>query len=139
MKAGFFSRTVDYVKAVDDVSFNVYAGQTLGLVGESGCGKTTAGRSILKLIHKTAGQVIYDGHDLDLLDGSELRKLRSRIQIIFQDPYSSLNPRMTVESMLMEPMKVHGYGDNQKDRQRPRSDITRRGRFADRTFRTLSA
>ncbi len=116
VKAGIFSRTVDYVKAVDGISFNVYAGQTLGLVGESGCGKTTAGRSILKLIPKTAGHVLFDGHDLDQLHGSELRKLRSRIQIIFQDPYSSLNPRMTVESMLIEPMKVHNYGTNNKDR-----------------------
>ncbi len=116
VRKGFFQRVVDQVRAVDGVSFQVYRGQTLGLVGESGCGKTTTGRALLRLIEPTAGNVFYDGINLLNLQPAALRKLRRRIQIIFQDPYGSLNPRMTIESALMEPMKLHGIGASQGDR-----------------------
>ncbi|MBA2408210.1 MAG: ABC transporter ATP-binding protein [Chitinophagales bacterium] len=107
-------KTQGYVKAVDDVSFDVFPGETLGLVGESGCGKTTLGRSILQLIKPTSGEVIFEGKNLvDLPDG-EMREVRKHLQIIFQDPYSSLNPRLTVGFAIMEPMKVHGLYDNDK-------------------------
>ena len=112
IKDGIFSRVVGRVKAVDGVNFDVYRGQTLGLVGESGCGKTTAGRAIVKLVPKTAGTVIFKGQNLDETYGWALRSLRSDIQIIFQDPFASLNPRMTVESMLCEAMNTHGLGNN---------------------------
>ncbi|CAN0359349.1 unnamed protein product, partial [Ectocarpus sp. 4 AP-2014] len=116
VRRGVFSRVVDHVRAVDGVSFKVYRGQTLGLVGESGCGKTTAGRAILRLLEPTAGQILFDGTDVGGLNSSELRKLRRRMQIIFQDPYGSLNPRMTVETTVMEPMSVHKLGKNRADR-----------------------
>ncbi|MBX7183443.1 MAG: ATP-binding cassette domain-containing protein, partial [Bacteroidia bacterium] len=93
---------------VDDVSFTVYPGETLGLVGESGCGKTTLGRTILRLIEPTSGQAIFQGKDLASLSQADLREIRKDIQIIFQDPYSSLNPRITVGQAIMEPMQVHG-------------------------------
>ncbi len=107
IRSGLFRSTTGHVKAVDGISFDVYRGQTLGLVGESGCGKTTTGRAILRLIEPTAGAVRFDGVALSELKGGPLRKLRRRIQIIFQDPYSSLNPRMTVEAMLTEPLRAH--------------------------------
>ena len=116
IKQGLLRRTVGYVKAVDGVSFNVYQGQTLGLVGESGCGKTTTGRAILKLIPVTSGSVTFDGTDWTSLRGAELRRQRRRMQIVFQDPYSSLNPRMTVEAMLTEAMSVHRLGTSSQDR-----------------------
>ena len=116
VRKGFFQRVVDQVRAVDGVSFKVYRGQTLGLVGESGCGKTTTGRALLRLIEPTSGDVFYDGVNLLELQPNALRKLRRRIQIIFQDPYGSLNPRMTIESALIEPMKLHGIGKSQSDR-----------------------
>ena len=116
IKQGILSRTVDYVRAVDGISFNVYKGQTLGLVGESGCGKTTTGRAILRLIPPTAGTVTFEDVDVSTLRGKELRNIRRRIQIIFQDPYGSLNPRMTVEAALTEPMSVHKLGASRKDR-----------------------
>ena len=116
IRTGVFSRTVGHVRAVDGISFNVYKGQTLGLVGESGCGKTTTGRAILRLIPITDGRVIFEGQDLAALPRRELRRLRRRMQIIFQDPYSSLNPRMTVESMLTEAMKVHRLGSSRQHR-----------------------
>lgn len=116
IRKGIFRRTVGHVKAVDGISFKVFKGQTLGLVGESGCGKTTAGRAIMRLIPITSGNVIFDGLAWSELNGEELRRERRRIQVVFQDPYSSLNPRITVESMLMEAMAVHGIGSSRADR-----------------------
>jgi peptide/nickel transport system ATP-binding protein len=116
IRRGVFRRTVGHVKAVDGISFDVYRGQTLGLVGESGCGKTTTGRAILRLIEPAEGTIRFTGISLGDLGGRELRRHRRRMQIIFQDPYSSLNPRMTVEAMLIEPMRVHGLGTSRRDR-----------------------
>ena len=110
VRKGVFSRVAAWVRAVDDVSFTVAPGETLGLVGESGCGKTTAGRSILRLVEPTSGQVLYDGADLLALRPAELRRRRRDLQIIFQDPYSSLNPRMTVGAIVAEGLAVHGIG-----------------------------
>ncbi len=108
VKRGLLQRTVGYVKAVDDVSFDIYEGETLGLVGESGCGKTTTGRAILQLQPATAGTVLLEGQELTRLRGEALRRIRPQMQIIFQNPYSSLNPRMTIGRALIEPMTVHG-------------------------------
>ncbi|MBA3315176.1 MAG: ABC transporter ATP-binding protein [Planctomycetaceae bacterium] len=116
IRKGVFSRITDHVRAVDGVSFNVYRGQTLGLVGESGCGKTTTGRAILRLLPITSGQITFEGQPLSKLDGRDLRAVRRKLQIIFQDPYSSLNPRMTVEAMLVEPMGVHGLHGSRSER-----------------------
>jgi len=103
-----FQHQVGAVRAVDGVTFNIYRGETLGLVGESGCGKTTAGRTILQLYRPTAGQVIFDGADLTVLKGEALRRMRQRMQMIFQDPYASLNPRMTIARIISEPLRIHG-------------------------------
>jgi oligopeptide/dipeptide ABC transporter ATP-binding protein len=107
IRKGFFSKIVGYVKAVDDVSFTIKKGETLGLVGESGCGKTTTGRSILRLIEPTGGTVMFDGKDITKMPKDDLRKLRKDMQIIFQDPFSSLNPRLTIGQMLREVLEVH--------------------------------
>lgn len=112
VKKGVFGKTTGYIKAVDDVSLEVYPGETLGLAGESGCGKTTLGRSILKLIEPDSGKIFFNGKELTALDSREMRLYRKELQIIFQDPYSTLNPRMNIGKAVMEPMKVHGlYGD----------------------------
>ncbi len=116
VKGGIFGRVQHHVKAVDDVSFIVHKGETLGLVGESGCGKTTLGRTILRLQEATSGEVFYDGINVMEQDNKQMRKLRSRMQIIFQDPFSSLNPRMTVGDIITEPMSIHGIGTNKKER-----------------------
>jgi len=113
---GLFSPKNNFVKAVDDVSFKIYEGETLGLVGESGCGKTTLGRSILMLEKPQNGQVIYKGKDILKLDAQDLKKLRKDIQIIFQDPYSSLNPRITIGEAIVEPMHVHKLFSSYKER-----------------------
>ena len=114
--SGFLSRKpVGYVKAVDDVSFTVTRGETLGLVGESGCGKTTTGRSILQLYKPTAGQVIFDGQDLTSMNTKTMRGMRREMQVIFQDPYSSLNPRMTAGNIIGEPLIVHGLVANKTE------------------------
>ena len=110
-------RHVGDVKAVDDVSFHVYRGETLGLVGESGCGKSTTGRTILQLYRPTAGSVEFEGVKLENIKGEDLRKMRRRMQMIFQDPYASLNPRMTVGRIIAEPLQVHQVSDNSKARQ----------------------
>lgn len=116
VKKGLFNRTVDHVKAVDGISFDVYPGETLGLVGESGCGKTTLGRTILKLTQPTSGEIWYKNQNITPYSTSQMRPLRRNLQIIFQDPYSSLNPRLTVGDALMEPMQVHGILNNNKQR-----------------------
>ena len=115
-KKSFWGKALDYVKAVNDVSFKVYPGETLGLVGESGCGKTTLGRTILRLTQAHSGEVWYDKQNILELDKKALRQLRKRVQIIFQDPYSSLNPRMTIGNAILEPMQVHGILENDQQR-----------------------
>ncbi|MBW7884755.1 MAG: dipeptide ABC transporter ATP-binding protein [Caldilineaceae bacterium] len=112
-----FQRQVGAIKAVDGVDFSLYRGETLGLVGESGCGKSTTGRAILQLYRPTAGHVVFEGRDLTQTKGEDLRRMRRRMQMIFQDPYASLNPRMTVGSIVGEPLEVHNIGSNRKERQ----------------------
>ena len=113
---GLFGSLVGHVKAVDGVDFQVRKGRTLGLVGESGCGKTTVGRSILRLIPATAGQVFFDGRDVFAMGGSQLRSIRRRMQIIFQDPVGSLNPRMTVGNIIGEGLAIHGIASGRQRR-----------------------
>ena len=116
LRKGVFGRTYNYKKSVDDVSFDVYPGETLGLVGESGCGKTTLGRSILRLVEPTSGNVIFEGRDITKLNNKELREYRKQAQIVFQDPYSSLNPRICIGDSIAEPMLVHGIEKDAKKR-----------------------
>ncbi len=118
IRTGILQRVRGFVKAVDGVSFHINAGETLGLVGESGCGKTTVGRTILRLIPATSGQVLYRGRNLFELSGSAMRRLRREMQIIFQDPVGSLNPRMRVGRIVGEPLEVHGLARGEQLRQR---------------------
>ena len=115
IRRGIFSRISQYVEAVDGVTFDVYRGQTLGLVGESGCGKTTIGRCLMRLINPTSGTVMFGGVDISTMSQAKLRPYRKRFQIIFQDPYGSLNPRKTIEEIITEPMRFHGIGVSRKD------------------------
>jgi peptide/nickel transport system ATP-binding protein len=126
VSSGFLKTSKNYVKAVDDVSFEVYKGETLGLVGESGCGKSTLGRSILRLIEPTSGRVLLNNVDLQELGSEQMRQMRRDIQIIFQDPYSSLNPRLTVGESIMEPLRVHNLYDNNTQRKERVMELLRR-------------
>ena len=113
-------RHIGDVRAVDDVSFALRRGETLGLVGESGCGKSTTGRAIIRLYRPTSGRIVFDGVDLSSLEGSALRRMRRRMQMIFQDPYASLNPRMNVSGIIREPLEIHGIGNGAERRERVR-------------------
>ena len=114
IRSGILQRVTDYVKAVDDVSFHINEGETLGLVGESGCGKTTVGRTILRLIPATGGRVLYKGRNIFELSAKQMRPLRRQMQIIFQDPVGSLNPRMRVGKIVGEPLQVHGLAQGNR-------------------------
>ena len=126
IKGGFFGQKTGYVKAVDGVSIDVYPGETLGLVGESGCGKTTIGRSIIRLEESYSGEVIYKGENVLKMNAERLREFRKEVQIIFQDPYSSLNPRMTIGNAIMEPMQVHGILNNDDERKKRVEELLER-------------
>lgn len=110
IKSGTFKKTSGYVKAVDGIDLTVYPGETLGIVGESGCGKSTTGRTILRLLEPTSGEVWFDGKDVAKLSNEEMRRTRKDMQMIFQDPYASLNPRQTIKQILLESLEVHGIG-----------------------------
>ncbi len=117
----------DVVRAVDDVSFDILAGETLGLVGESGCGKSTVGRCILRLYEPTSGEIFFENKNIVGLPNNELQKLRREMQIIFQDPYASLNPRLTIQSIVSEPLKIHGIGNKTELKERVADLLTKVG------------
>jgi peptide/nickel transport system ATP-binding protein len=127
------------VRAVDDVSFSIQPGETLGLVGESGSGKSTIGRTLLRLIEATSGQVLYRGEDLGTASSSRMRALRSKLQMIFQDPYASLNPKMRVKDILGEALQVHGLAKGKEARDRAHRRAARAGRPARRACQPLPA
>ena len=116
-KKGLLNRNPPMVKAVDDIDLTIQKGETLGLVGESGCGKSTLGRTILKLIPMTSGQVLYEGQDIAAYDKKKMWEMRKKMQIIFQDPYSSLNPRMTVFDLVSAPLQVYGIGSREEQKE----------------------
>lgn len=117
IKGGFLSREIANVQAVNNVSLSIKKGETLGLVGESGCGKSTLGRCIIRLIEPTSGRIFFEGNDITEYNRKDLRSLRRRMQIIFQDPYASLNPRMTIGNIISEPLVIHKIGANKKERE----------------------
>jgi len=117
----------DVVRAVDDVSFDILTGETLGLVGESGCGKSTVGRCLLRLHEPTSGEVLFEGQNIIGLPNNEMQKLRREMQIIFQDPYASLNPRLSILSTISEPLKIHGIGNKKEQRERVADLLTKVG------------
>lgn len=129
-----FGKAKEFVKAVDDVTFDVYEGETLGLVGESGCGKTTLGRTILRLVEPTSGLISFKKHDITNVSDKDLRALKKDMQIIFQDPYSSLNPQITIGEAIMEPMKVHGLYKNDKERKDKAMNLLERVSLVDSHF-----
>jgi peptide/nickel transport system ATP-binding protein len=136
IKSGIFlDRHVGDIKAVDGVSLEIQRGETLGLVGESGCGKSTVGRAILRLYDPTAGRIIFDGQDITTLGEAELRPLRRRMQMVFQDPYASLNPRHSVNRMISEPMRVHGMAGRRDSNRRVRELLETVGLPADAASR----
>ncbi len=120
IRKGLLSRVSGHVKAVDDVSFYVNKGETLGIVGESGCGKSTTGRMLMRLLEPTEGKVFFDGKELTSISNDDMRKARREIQMVFQDPYASLNPRHTIEKILEEPLIVHGIGDSKSRKKKVR-------------------
>ena len=123
VRGGLFSKVIGYVQAVDGVSFDIKRGETLGLVGESGCGKTTAGRTILRLLEPTAGEVTFEGENIFKLDQEKLRKTRRNVQIIFQDPFGSLNPRMTVGDIVGESLLIHRIANDKKEKEERVRDL----------------
>ena len=127
IKGGVFSKTIGYVYAVDDINFTLEKGETLGLVGESGCGKSTTGRTILRLIEPTDGAINFEGQDITNLDKGAMRALRREMQIIFQDPYASLNPRMTVGSIIGEPLEIHKIAKGSEKEERVASLLQKVG------------
>ena len=131
VKRGLFSRVQGYVRAVDGISFNIGREETLGLVGESGCGKTTTGRTILRLLEPTAGDVRFEGHSVFAFNKTELRQMRRNMQIVFQDPFGSLNPRMTVGSIVGEPLAVHRVGARRERKERVKELLQKVGLAAD--------